>query len=339
MDDREEQSVHVRSAEYGSAADPRFDPCAGTPETVTDSVIRPIIRRKLHVSLNPDDLGPQNQDGLDLVAEVQMILLSELRKRACRSDEPIRDMSGFAATVTANACFQYLRSRFPVRTRQENRIRYILSHHRGYAIWKNDQGRWLCGEAGWISLGIDPVKSIPAALEDVASGHAMRDCAAYRAMLARVFGETKAPVLLDDLVLWVMERLGLKDRTDTHPDACRELSDPGPGPETALESASKLSHLWTEIRRLPMAHRKAVLLNLREPGCDNLIAFLPLTGTASVREIAEALEMPAEELAAIWNTLPWDDRRIAENLGITRQQVINLRQSARERLARAIGRW
>jgi hypothetical protein len=46
--------------------------------------------------------------------------------------------------------------------------------------------------------------------------------------------------------------------------------------------------------------------------------------------------MSAENLAAIWNDLPLEDIRIAELLQLTRQQVINARKSARERLARRL---
>jgi hypothetical protein len=58
---------------------------------------------------------------------------------------------------------------------------------------------------------------------------------------------------------------------------------------------------------------------------------------AGIRQIAEILEFPAEEFAAMWNVLPMDDLAIAAKLGVTRQQVINLRKSARERLLRRIG--
>ena len=44
--------------------------------------------------------------------------------------------------------------------------------------------------------------------------------------------------------------------------------------------------------------------------------------------------MPAPELAALWPDLPLEDAAIAERLGLTRQQVINLRKSARARLGR-----
>jgi hypothetical protein len=57
-------------------------------------------------------------------------------------------------------------------------------------------------------------------------------------------------------------------------------------------------------------------------------------GVASFREVAEALETTPEELAGLWNRLPLEDLEIATRLGLERQQVINLRCTARERLAR-----
>jgi hypothetical protein len=68
----------------------------------------------------------------------------------------------------------------------------------------------------------------------------------------------------------------------------------------------------------------------------DLISLLPYTGTATIEQIAEALEFPLEEFLELWNKLPLDDATIAEFLGATRQQVINLRKCARERLERRI---
>ncbi|HEV7509848.1 MAG TPA: sigma-70 family RNA polymerase sigma factor [Thermoanaerobaculia bacterium] len=103
-----------------------------------------------------------------------------------------------------------------------------------------------------------------------------------------------------------------------------------------LRQRDQLQALWTEIRRLPPRQCTALMLNLRdEDGCG-AVALFPLTGTATMREIAEVLGMPAEQFAELWNHLPMDDASIAELLGVTRQQVINLRKSARARLARRL---
>jgi hypothetical protein len=79
------------------------------------------------------------------------------------------------------------------------------------------------------------------------------------------------------------------------------------------------------------------LLNLRTGTDLAAVTLLPLTGVAGIRQIAEALEIPAPEFAELWNRLPLDDLGIADRLGVTRQRVINLRKSARERLTRRMG--
>jgi hypothetical protein len=55
---------------------------------------------------------------------------------------------------------------------------------------------------------------------------------------------------------------------------------------------------------------------------------------ASFREVAGALETTPPDLAELWNRLPLEDLEIAARLGLDRQQVINLRSTARERLVR-----
>ena len=49
--------------------------------------------------------------------------------------------------------------------------------------------------------------------------------------------------------------------------------------------------------------------------------------------------MRADELQLRWPELPFDDNTIAALLGATRQQVINLRKCARERLRRRSEDW
>jgi hypothetical protein len=56
-----------------------------------------------------------------------------------------------------------------------------------------------------------------------------------------------------------------------------------------------------------------------------------------MRQIADALALPAEELAAIWSRLPISDLEIGKRLKLERQQIINLRKAARQRLARRRG--
>jgi hypothetical protein len=76
-------------------------------------------------------------------------------------------------------------------------------------------------------------------------------------------------------------------------------------------------------------------MNLR--AADNMpaLSLLPLTGVQN-QQISEILEIAPLEFARLWNLLPRRSGR-RRPVRVTRQQVINLRKSARERLIRRIG--
>jgi len=97
-----------------------------------------------------------------------------------------------------------------------------------------------------------------------------------------------------------------------------------------------LQLLWREICELPRRHRVALLLNLKSPRGLNVILLFPATEIATFEQIAEALEIPQAEFEQMWADLPLDDLRIAAYLGASRQQVINLRKTARDRLLRFV---
>ena len=149
-----------------------------------------------------------------------------------------------------------------------------------------------------------------------------------------------SPVELDNLVPIVADLWGVEDKSARAADnrnssgAHESFYDPRGSADTAPDQRSNLERLWTEICELPVKQRVALLLNLRDEQGRGVITLLPLIRIASIRQLAETLAMPPEQLAALWDDLPLDDATIAKQLGVTRQQVINLRKSARERLAR-----
>lgn len=103
-----------------------------------------------------------------------------------------------------------------------------------------------------------------------------------------------------------------------------------------VEKRIFLQRLWEELRQLPLNQRAALLLNLKDAKGRGCIALFLATGIATLSQLADVLEMRADRFAELWNELPLDDARIAELLQVTRQQVINARKSARERLTRRL---
>lgn len=292
-----------------------------------------IVRRRL-VFYSASEI----QDREDVCGEVIVELLRRLR--ALREGEnaiPIESFSGYVAASAQHACDEYLRHKHPQRRRLKTRLRYLLSTEPGFAVWEGPVAAgkdWLCGLKTW--QGIERAKPREGWQElSAISNSNDRSRQGVVAMLAAIFDAARAPILLDELISMMAKLWGVTDRV-VQIDPERRDGSLGPDPESHLLERRDLERLWDEIGQLPVSQRAALLLNLRSGEGDSPIVFFPLMGIASIRQIAEVLQIPAEEFAALWNQLPLDDQMIAGRLGVTRQQVINLRKSARERLRRKI---
>jgi hypothetical protein len=308
----------------------------------------PVVRRKLHASLDPADTDQRNIDALDLVSDIRVTVLAEFTRDSPAGDGgAIRDLNSFTAAVASNACYQYLRAKFPIRTQQRNRLRYVLTHKDGYSMWTSGAGQVLCGLKVWERANVSPVPlGETVRLPEPHSPQRGDDPRTYLAAVECVLTRVRGPVLFDELVENLMVTFGLTEQIEVQCgtdvgsfDIEGSVPDLTPLPDQQLEGLDELGELWRKIKvQLSLNQRIALLLNLRGPASEGLINVLPMSRVASVREIAGVLGFEAEEFAGVWASLPWDDRRIAEHLGITRQQVINLRQSARAKLAKNLDR-
>jgi len=159
------------------------------------------------------------------------------------------------------------------------------------------------------------------------------------ALIFAVLLRLERPIEFDRLVDALASALGVVDvagRTPDQDDARYEPVDPAPAIADVLEQREALIKVWREIVELPPRQRAALLLNLRDPDGGAVLQMLPGTGAVDAASIAAALEISPEDLDQLWAKLPLDDLSIAKQLGLTRQQVINLRKSARARLARRL---
>ena len=92
-----------------------------------------------------------------------------------------------------------------------------------------------------------------------------------------------------------------------------------------------------EPQRLPVPYDAALPGYRLDDAYDEMFAADGQVRPEYQELLKAFLEMPAEEFVEVWKRLPLSDIEIAEMLGLTRQQVINLRKCARERLARNTG--
>lgn len=309
-----------------------------------EPTINKTLRGKLRVSLKETDCSQVNQDALEIAGDVKLILIKEIKQmKADRGVKSIHNLNSFVVSVTLNACRQHLRAKYPLRQQLKNKLRYLLTHHENFALWENEQNKSACGFREWSHRNVQTkspdAETVLTRIADTARDRNLTPAARTIDLLICIFEFAKAPILFNELVSIVAEIQGVKDQKEISGDSCTQTERKtvlsfDDKTVTALEERERLQKVWAAIGELSVRHRVALLLNLKDKQGDCVVWIFPILRVASIKQIAEMLEFPLEKFAAVWRELPWEDARIAEHLNLTRQQVINLRQSARARLVR-----
>jgi RNA polymerase sigma factor (sigma-70 family) len=272
--------------------------------------IRKVILRKL---------GPECQDLDDVCADVLVEATEQLRAwKAAGAGGRVDSFANYVAVCSFNAASEYLRRKYPRWRRMRDRIHYLLRHDPRCAIWQSPGG-WLCG---WAALkGQD--FSVPLPVIQACDG--ARNLRPADSLYA-VLGIAAGPVDLDALVELAASLWG--KALDRQSPQFIELAA-APGFDEEIDQRRYAERLWRQILELPERQRQALLMNMNTDGLDIFLLF----GVASFHALAGALALDGPEFASLWRRLPLDDLTIAGQLGLTRQQVINLRKSARKRLS------
>lgn len=302
-----------------------------------DPVIKGVVRFKLRL----DAAG--GGEAADIAQEALTQWLAELRKFRSHPDQhSISDARGLAATITYRVCYRWLRRQTPQRYAFRRRLQYTLTRQSGLALWPDSDKNMIAGFAAWRGsrkrAPVEKLRRLPGDEKFLRAGNWRG--AKLNELLTAIFDYVGGPVTFDELVSAMAALLQIRDEL---PDSVEQQAGVSEAVIASQEDVARrvekrifLQRLWEEVRELPRPQRAALLLNLREADGRGCLALFPATGVATLRQLAEVIEIPVERLAELWNQLPLDDARIAESLNLTRQQVINLRKSARDRLARRL---
>lgn len=312
---------------------------------------KPVIKRILYRFYTKELRGrAQLRDIDDICGDVLLLLVKRLHDlKADPEAKLINNFRSYIAAITYNVCYDYLRRKHPKRWRLKNKVRYLLSTCEELALWATGEDKRLCGLAAWREqkrrksaiYGEQLLSSVTESFE--AAGLLNGDVRSLPSaeLLSHIFRLVDAPLEFDDLVSLVAELWGDLEYTEQIEADLpgpsipfEQILDPRPGVETELEDRVCLKLIWAEICQLPLPQRVALLLSIRDSQGRSVLALFQITNTASMRQLAEVLALTAESFAQMWNDLPFSDATIAQHLGATRQQVVNLRLSARKRLAR-----
>jgi len=247
---------------------------------------------------------------------------------------PIGNLEAFVAMLAARASNSYLRVAYPAFHGHRNRLRYLFEKYSDLARWvEAGSEAWVCGLAEWRSargprhMALDDV-------ERTAGLEWMQGSQQHRAdQLVRLFKLVGRPMLFNDLAVLTARLWDVHELDATLPEG-QEFAGSDTPLDTAFDRKQRIGALWSRICDLALNQRVALLLNLKGPDGSCGASLLVATGAASIRQIAQAVEMPPAKFAELWGKLPLEDLEIAAMLNLTRQQVINLRKCARAKLGR-----
>jgi hypothetical protein len=300
------------------------DECARTTalEVLLTTQVQPLVNRIL--SRYQRSLSPADTE--DLASSVALRLVRRLRQTDDLAQRPIADIDGYAAKLTYNVIYDLMRSRYPETAKLRTRLRYLLSHDSRFGIWVSAAG---------VTCGLANARGIPPVIVERMERHShyLGDAPSRADALETLFLALNGGLLLDDLVALCAQAWNIVERPRSLvADAASRARSVLHG----LESRQYLAALWKEICELRLAQRQALLLNLRDEQSGNALSLLLISGVAGFDEISSVLGLSPERFASLWNDLPVDDLTIGSMLGVSRQQVINLRKAARHRLMRRL---
>ncbi|MEP6782871.1 MAG: hypothetical protein ABI983_04320 [Acidobacteriota bacterium] len=276
----------------------------------TERALTEAVRRRLIGS------APRQSAAEDIASDTRVRLIRRLWAVRRDGGDPIEDFTAYAATTATRTCYAYLRARFPARTRFRNQVRYTVMRHPDTSLDADGDGIWRCRSRA-LRL-------------------ATAQAAAARSGQQFVDAPRELDRLVDALalVLAIGDAKPVADAAEAEERAVERVPDPAPDALRELSDRAELQALWFEVAALPTNQRIALLLNLRDPDGGSALHAMPSTGIVTRAELAQLLELDDRQLDQVWDELPLDDLTIASQLGLTRQQVINLRKSARARLLR-----
>lgn len=294
-----------------------------------------VLRRQLGGRGEPADLE-------DLHADILLKLhLHLVAVRAGERDGPASFLD-YVAVAAFNAVAGFRMARQPERTRLRDRVRYVLRREERLASWSGADRDLVCGLAGYADR--PPAGDEIARLRELALLQAARTGSGwgrFPRLVTRVLERLDGPCRVEDLVDALAAAVGVDERPAVAPEPSAETpfeaaDQRRPDVQAELEARERMARVWAEIELLPGAQRFALLLNLRGDGGEAMLEDLFAAGVVAPPALAAGLDLAERELLDLLPELPKDDHWIAARLGLSRQQVINLRKSARLRLARRL---
>lgn len=318
--------------------------------------VRQTLRYRLRFRIEKGGASPTNPDAEDLYQDVITKLVKKLNgARPQDENADIKDFRQYAIRVAVNACNDYLRSKYPARTRLKDKVRDALERHRDFELWKSEQGETVCGFVAWRNVmkpcaNYERVRSLeeqPELIRQEWSAQLARTewpngrKLPLTNVIAGVFQWVGCPIELETLVNAIAVILDVQElqfeslEDDSSPlTLAVHVGNPSPDQEheKIVEETNTLQRLWDEICRMPPNQREAMIFSFKDSRGEDLLSLLFYAGVTTPSQMASALNLPLDRLMTIWKKMPMPNAEIADEFGVERQQVNKWLYRARKQI-------
>ena len=309
-------------------------------------IVRQALRRRLGFYVSAQGINENNQDAEDLYQEAMTRILQVLHELQTPSNTTdIENFEHYVARVASNICIDFLRAKSPARTRLKDSLRDLFRRHKDLVSWEFES-EILCGFAVWRNTGktvfseqasrdievkLESFRLARFADEDVRT-------APLPQIVADLFDWIGGPVEIDVLVRIMASLLDVREQPVESLDELitppwdAHFADTAPSSESTLQAKELLERLWRAIKRLPPEQRDAFCLGFEDQAGQDLFSALLGAGIVTLKDLADGLGRPVEEVARLRQRLPMDSAAVAAELNATRDNVYKWRFRAVQRL-------
>ena len=308
-------------------------------------VVRQALRRKLRFYAG-GGRNSGNPDAEDLYQDVMAKLVRMLQQMQAREApgefSEIKDFRQYATRVAVNSCNDYLRLKYPQRTRLKDKVREALDRHGAFAVWRSEQGELICGLAGWDgepreAMAAERLRALEEQPELLSARQGRSGALPLTQLLLEIFEWVRSPLELERLVGAAAGLLELREHQfeslDEEGSALpQRLSAEGPGFDQILEERATLERLWRELCRLPPNQRDTMIFTFSDSKGDDLLSLLYDAKVVTPAQMAAVIGVSEERMMEIWARMPLGNIDAADLMRVDRHVVNKWRHRARKHL-------
>jgi hypothetical protein len=261
----------------------------------------------------------------------------------------IENFHQYVARIASNACNDVLRAKSPARARLKNNLRYVLSHHPDFALWKSE-GETLAGFSVWrdSSKSRSSQRQLADLQETFTSFRSERfpnenvKQVPLTRLVAELFLWTGSPIEIDLLVNIVAAVVEIKDQPHESVDDERNAYLEAPVADSTLSSSSRLDeqallhNLWHGLKELSVEQRYVFCFGFEDESGRDFFTVVLEAEVVSFGELVNELGRSPETIMSLWSQMPMDDDAIAIELKTKRTQVQKWRFRALQRLKKGL---